>query len=63
MNNNNKTLLFEFIPVYKKFNLDVNHIIKDDSCDFRLYFGLYDELKFTMETEFNQLNFEIDGLL
>ena len=63
MNNNNKTLLFEFIPVYKKFNLDVNHIIKDDDFEITLYLELHDKVKIVMETEFNQLDFEIDGLL
>jgi hypothetical protein len=63
MNNNNKTLLFEFIPVYKKFNLDVKHIIKDGDFEITLYIELHDKVKIVMETEFNQLNFEIDGLL
>ena len=56
--NNNKTSLFE--SLYKNIKLDIYHI--NDSCEFRLYFGLYDELKFTIETEFNQLNFEIDEI-
>ena len=57
---NNKISLFE--PVHKNFNLDINPIY-NDSCDVTLYLGLYDELKFTIETEFNQLNFVIDGIL
>jgi len=57
--NNNKISLFE--PVHKNFNLDINPIY-NDSFDVTLYLGLHDELKFTIETEFNQLNVEIDEI-
>lgn len=59
MNNNNKISFFE--SLYKNIKLDINHI--NDSPDIRLYLELHDKLKFTMETEFNELNFQIDGLL
>lgn len=61
MNNNNKTLLFEFIPVYKKFNLNFDPL-KDGDFEITLYLELHDKVKIVMETEFNQLNLEIDGL-
>lgn len=57
--NNNKISLFE--PVHKNFNLDINPIY-NDSFDVTLYLELHDKLKFTIETEFNELNFQIDGL-
>lgn len=59
MNNNNKTSLFE--SLYKNIKLNYDPI-KDGDFEIRLYLELHDKLKFTIETEFNELNVEIDEI-